>query len=507
MLNKVGTVSIRSTTDTHYPWDFTGIANTYYHKGLQLADSVFHSSTVDNYISFSAYDSKGNRGAIANTLLDTFNTKNGISIYISKNGNDLNFGFLADRPIQTISRLYSILKSIKSTNNIVLHFGNGELGTLEIINNFCNRLTIGNISNETPIFTKISLVGGSFSVALCTVDTLDIGDQASVNFSGITVKHIEIANSLAYSSTSYGAITFVYDNNPNSPKYCFKVRTSSELDLSYGEIIFTGDFTPDYAFIYSATATNTFYHNSSFTFSGTFNGKKIICASPLNISGNTPPMNLPGASNGDGWYYISYNDRYEGLYPLLSTSTLGNANFIWADAYIGTGSILSSYERIKTAISEFSDAVLDAWEEVQFAQFQFIDAIEKKGNNARLHSGLIAQRIETIFRKHNLDPFRYGLLCFDKWEEKDWDEEIEIPAEYDLVEVVDVPETATSSAVTHLERQIVTPARTIIEHHHEDGGERYGIRYEEALCLEAAYQRRRASRLEARIAVLEEKLR
>lgn len=37
-------------------------------------------------------------------------------------------------------------------------------------------------------------------------------------------------------------------------------------------------------------------------------------------------------------------------------------------------------------------------------------------------------------------------------------------------------------------------------------GDAYGLRYNEILCIEAAYQRRRADRLEARIAALEEKL-
>jgi len=36
-----------------------------------------------------------------------------------------------------------------------------------------------------------------------------------------------------------------------------------------------------------------------------------------------------------------------------------------------------------------------------------------------------------------------------------------------------------------------------------EAGNRYGIRYEEALCIEAAYQRRRADRMEARLARLE----
>lgn len=50
-------------------------------------------------------------------------------------------------------------------------------------------------------------------------------------------------------------------------------------------------------------------------------------------------------------------------------------------------------------------------------------------------------------------------------------------------------------AQTHMEKRLVTAA-----------GDRYGIRYSEALCMEAAYQRRRTERLEGRMASLETQL-
>jgi hypothetical protein len=68
-----------------------------------------------------------------------------------------------------------------------------------------------------------------------------------------------------------------------------------------------------------------------------------------------------------------------------------------------------------------------------------------------------------------LDAFRYGLLCYDEWDAT--------PAERDE------------------QGNITEPAKP--------AGNRYSLRYEEALCMEAAYQRRRADRLEARIEALE----
>ena len=142
----------------------------------------------------------------------------------------------------------------------------------------------------------------------------------------------------------------------------------------------------------------------------------------------------------------------------------------WKQLYAGTTTIATSDERLKDNIKDIPDEVLDAWGEVNWYQYQFKDSIEEKGeSNARLHTGAIAQRIEFIFKSHNLDVNRYGLLCYDAWDAED--------------EQCDE------------EGNILSPAR--------EAGDRYSLRYEEALCMEAAYQRRRADRLEERIARLE----
>lgn len=152
------------------------------------------------------------------------------------------------------------------------------------------------------------------------------------------------------------------------------------------------------------------------------------------------------------------------------TINLGNGSYRWKQLFATTTTISTSDERQKQNISAVPDAVLDAWGEVQWYQFQFNDAIEEKGDNARIHNGVIAQRIKSVFESHGLDATRYGLLCYDEWDA--------VPAEYDKIS-----------------GKIINPAL--------EAGNQYSIRYEEALCMEAAYQRRRADRLEERIARLE----
>ena len=47
------------------------------------------------------------------------------------------------------------------------------------------------------------------------------------------------------------------------------------------------------------------------------------------------------------------------------------------------------------------------------------NAVEEKGEKARIHTGLIAQDIIEAFESENLDAFKYGLVCKDVWEEEE----------------------------------------------------------------------------------------
>lgn len=149
--------------------------------------------------------------------------------------------------------------------------------------------------------------------------------------------------------------------------------------------------------------------------------------------------------------------------------SLGLANSKWTQVYATNGSINTSDERWKTDIAPIPDAVLDAWGDVAFVQFRMLEAVQTKCEAARLHAGLVAQRIRDVFEAHGLDAFRYGLLCYDAWKE-------------------------TS--------QLVDQNGDVVEQAHP-AGDVYSLRYEECLCMEAAYQRRRVHRLEERLAELE----
>ena len=145
---------------------------------------------------------------------------------------------------------------------------------------------------------------------------------------------------------------------------------------------------------------------------------------------------------------------------------LGTASHPWQNSYCQGGVWTGSDERIKDNIADVDTAVFKAWGKVRFKAFQMKEALEKKGSNARIHVGVIAQAVQTAFASEGLDASRFGLFCHDVWTDE-----------------ID-------------ERGSVV----------KQAGDVYGIRYQEALALECAYQRRRADRAEARLAALEERL-
>lgn len=166
-----------------------------------------------------------------------------------------------------------------------------------------------------------------------------------------------------------------------------------------------------------------------------------------------------------------------------NAQAIGAAATRWEQLYAGTGAINTSDARCKENITAPDDALMRAWGKVGFKVFQFKDAVQKKGGDARIHVGVIAQEVKAAFESEGLDASRYGLFCHDAWED-----------EYEDVTVVDQPEVTdddgniTTPEVSHVEKRLVTAA-----------GDRYGIRYEEALALECAYQRWRLAQIEARL--------
>lgn len=140
-----------------------------------------------------------------------------------------------------------------------------------------------------------------------------------------------------------------------------------------------------------------------------------------------------------------------------NTDSWGYSGARWSVVYAATGTINTSDENEKTEIDVIDDALLDAFGAIQPRVFKWIDAVEKKGADARLHFGFIAQELKAALEDAGYDAAKYGAWCYDEWEAEE------------------------------------------SEDFSREAGNRQGIRYAELWALKDAYDRRERDRLQAEI--------
>ncbi len=124
----------------------------------------------------------------------------------------------------------------------------------------------------------------------------------------------------------------------------------------------------------------------------------------------------------------SSNSVFSGLHPVDgdgdlddASHSLGMAYARWYAVYAATSQIITSDRTHKQDIEELSEAE----ERVAVAckgllrKFKLIQSVEEKGDNARIHFGIIAQDLQQAFIDEGLDPAKYAMFCSDTWYEHD----------------------------------------------------------------------------------------
>lgn len=179
-----------------------------------------------------------------------------------------------------------------------------------------------------------------------------------------------------------------------------------------------------------------------------------------------------------------YNNSKQFVPTADNEYNLGTPTNRWKDIYATNATINTSDRNAKTSIKNIDDNILEAWDNVSLVSFKFKDAVEKKGDEARIHVGYIAQDVKEELAKSGIDACDYGLFCYNSWdaqEEKSHDEER-----------------------TDLEGN--TKTVKVIDTHAREAGEIFGLRYIECLVVECAYLRKKNKELEDRITTLEKNL-
>ena len=102
-----------------------------------------------------------------------------------------------------------------------------------------------------------------------------------------------------------------------------------------------------------------------------------------------------------------------------NTYNLGSGALRWKTVYSAGGVVTTSDGNTKQDVSELSNAEKATAFKLKslIRTYRFKDAFELKGENARIHTGIIVQEMAKAFEENGLDPARYGMFCSDTWYE------------------------------------------------------------------------------------------
>ena len=162
---------------------------------------------------------------------------------------------------------------------------------------------------------------------------------------------------------------------------------------------------------------------------------------------------------------------------------LGKSNIRFNDAFITNGVTTGSDGNDKQDIRDLTEAeqrvavackgLLKAW--------RWKSAVEEKGDDARIHVGIIAQDLQAAFAAEGLDAGRYAMFMSNTW----WEHDVEVPAVEAVAEVLDEEGNVVTEAVEAKDAYTRTDTYDTQEEAPEGATERtrLGVRYSELLAF------------------------
>lgn len=281
------------------------------------------------------------------------------------------------------------------------------------------------------------------------------------------------------------------------------------------------------------------------------------------VRDDTGTLNIQNAAFSSNIVTVSDTELVTSL--VIKPATPSNIDIATAalpfNNVFAAGTIGPSDARLKTELMPIDDLAMDAWGDVRIGIYQWLARILEKGQDvARWHFGVIAQQVRDAFlaRGDVSGGTRYGLLCYDEWPDKYEPKLINEGATVTKTRTVTRPVMVTETHEILIDRELedgtlvkvavfeeaqvqkTVPVpvfeangkprldddgqqvyvyervtEELIEEYQEpaepeytevlvqEAGNRWGIREGQCLFLEAAYQRRRCDRIEARLKNLE----
>ena len=149
-------------------------------------------------------------------------------------------------------------------------------------------------------------------------------------------------------------------------------------------------------------------------------------------------IGIIGAKNGDMYMgttdaAIRFHDSGDGIRPANASDgsalddhlDLGAASARFNNLLLVNQPTVGSDISLKQDIEDLSDAEKRVAVKAKglLKKYKYKNSVRDKGENARIHIGIIAQELQTAFESEGLDAYRYSMFCSDTWTDETTGEE------------------------------------------------------------------------------------
>ena len=386
----------------------------------------------------------------------------------------------------------------------------GTVTTIDINGGTIDGTVIGGTTPAAGRFTTVSATGQVISTDSARIskdgsNTFGSGPYLYLSNAAATagiVQQLNASNGLNWYNAASGSAPIA------------TLDTSGNLAVT-GAVSATGDVSADNGNLYSKLLSGS---NSVFrgVFFGVYGNATKYGGVSMNV--NSGEVRHEAGFTGYGGYHTWFADGTQRM-SLSSTGlavtgavtpeadntrTLGTGALRWSEIFAGTGTINTSDAREKTPVESLTEPEIAAARalSVEIGTYKFLASVQAKGDAARTHVGMTVQRAIEIMEGFGLNPFSYGFICHDVWEDKFVEhpaiEAIEaveaVPA---VEEVRDEDGNVITEAVPGVSAVAAIEAVAAWTEQTQTAGDRYAFRYDQLNLFIAAGIEARLTALEA----------
>ena len=376
-------------------------------------------------------------------------------------------------------------------------------------------------------------IDSSGNVSIGSTSAHDSNAVLTLSKSGVASSVLKsTTNSVTFANVVNGATSVAYSGTATNHPYYFMTNSTERMRIDSSGNVLVGKTTTES--MGSATAGHTFYEGG--TARHTVNSGEVMNINRLNSDGSIIGLYKSGSNIGSigvvgGDIFVGtadttvrFADSIDAVLPAGiagvtrdNVLNLGSSSNRWNDIYATNASIQTSDFNEKQDIASLTATEMLVGKRISalFKTFRWKDSVAEKGDNARTHTGVIAQDVQAAFTAEGLDAGDYALFISSTW----WETQTDVPA----VEAVEAVEAVTETTTDEDGNEVVTVITEAVEaveakdaytrtDTYDTEAEapegatsktRLGIRYPELLSFVAAYNEQRFASIEARLTALE----